>query len=194
MPTRTNTPTITSTPTKTKTPIVTSTPSVTSTQTPSVTVTLSALPTESSTPPPSSTGTPSPTWTESVKPPADLRVTNISNPPPTVEAGGFFRVTDETTNVGSGEAGACVTSYSLVVTLDGGQSGVPLEGARLVPALGPQLGSLGTVAVIVPNTITPGSYYVLACANALGNVPESNTKNDCAVSKTSVTVSAAAAP
>jgi hypothetical protein len=41
---------------------------------------------------------------------------------------------------------------------------------------------------VIPTTVSPATYYLLACADDLKKVPESNEKNNCKASATRVTV------
>jgi uncharacterized repeat protein (TIGR01451 family) len=57
-----------------------------------------------------------------------------------------------------------------------------------VPALASGAAFAGTVSVEIPSGLAPGSYYLIACADGSGAVPESNEGNNCAVSAIPVRV------
>jgi subtilase family serine protease len=63
-----------------------------------------------------------------------------------------------------------------------------LTGARTVPILGPSASSSASVAVTIPATTLPGTYVLLACADDIMLVAESNDTNNCRASGTSVVV------
>ena len=65
---------------------------------------------------------------------------------------------------------------------------VLLTGYRIVPILAGGAASSGGAAVTVPATTLPGTYRVIACADAGVLVKESNEANNCAVSVTAVVV------
>jgi hypothetical protein len=123
----------------------------------------------------------------------DLIETAVSNPPATVTLGGSFSVTDTAQNNGAGPAAPSTTRYylSLDTTKSGGD--VLLTGSRAVPALAAGASSAGTVTATVPASTTPGTYFLLACADDTGTVPESNEANNCIASATTVQVQGAAA-
>jgi subtilase family serine protease/subtilisin family serine protease len=135
------------------------------------------------------------TGTVAVAPPtADLIVTAVGNPPATAAASSSFAVTDTTQNAGgSGSAPATSTRYYLSINTlrDGGD--VLLTGARAVAGLAGGGASSGTVTVTIPATTAVGPYYLLACADDTGQVPETNESNNCRASSTTVQVSPASA-
>jgi hypothetical protein len=121
----------------------------------------------------------------------DLVISGLSNPPTNVIAGQGFSVTDTTTNIGIESAVPSTTGYFLSdgTTID---SGDPLIGKRSVSTLNAGKSSTGSAAVTIPLTTTTGVYFVVACADALHNVHESNENNNCRSSTTQVRVLTAA--
>jgi subtilase family serine protease len=106
--------------------------------------------------------------------------------------GAGFSVTDTVFNQGTGSAGASTVRYYLSTdTVKGGDT--RLTGTRSVGALAAQGSSAGTVTVTVPLAVTPGIYYVLACADDLNAVTETSESNNCRASVTTVQVTAALA-
>jgi len=118
----------------------------------------------------------------------DLVEAAVSNPPATVAPGGSFSVTDTAQNSGAGPAAASTTRYylSLDTTKSGGD--VLLTGSRAVPVLAAGASSSGTATTTVPAATAPGTYFLLACADDTGTVPESNEGNNCIASATTVQV------
>ena len=119
---------------------------------------------------------------------ADLVVTTISNPPASAKRGTAFAVTDTVKNQGDAAAGASTTRYYL--SLDGLRDTADrlMTGTRSVGTLAPASTSSGSVNVIVPSTLTPGSYFVIACADGVSRVTESTETNNCRTSATAVGV------
>jgi hypothetical protein len=118
----------------------------------------------------------------------DLRETSVSSPPATATVGQSFSVTDTVQNSGSVQAGASTTRYYL--SLDTVKSGTDtrLTGTRGVPSLNGGQSSAGTVTVTIPSGIAAGTYRLLACADDLNAVSETNENNNCGASTASVTV------
>jgi len=65
-----------------------------------------------------------------------------------------------------------------------------LAGNRSVLGLVSGETSTGNRRVTVPPTTPTGTYFVLACADDLNKVPESDNANNCRASTTTVTVGA----
>ena len=117
----------------------------------------------------------------------DLLETAVSNPPTTVTPGGTFSVTDTVQNSGSAAAAASTTRYYLsTTTLKSGAR--LLTGSRAVPSLAPGATSSGTVTVTVSAGTASGTYFLLACADDILVVKETNESNNCKASATQVTV------
>jgi hypothetical protein len=108
----------------------------------------------------------------------DLVVSALSAPG-SASAGSALSITDTTRNQGDAGAGASVTRVFLSkdVSLDAGDV---VLGQRAVGSLGTGAGSAAASNVTVPATTPAGSYYVLARADALGGVAESNEGNNVA--------------
>ena len=92
-------------------------------------------------------------------------------------AGSTISIGDTTRNGGSGAAGASTTSFYLSTdsTLDAGDT---LLGSRLVPALAAGASSAGTTSVLIPAGTTPGTYYIIAKADAPDAIAETNEANN----------------
>ena len=113
---------------------------------------------------------------------ADLVVNSADDPSANTLSGGSFRVTDITRNVGVANAGASTTRYYLSLDTVKDASDVLLTGARGIGPLSPGQFSTDTVTVFIPSGTPAGRYYLLACADDLGVVNETNEANNCAAS------------
>jgi hypothetical protein len=118
----------------------------------------------------------------------DLVETSLSNPPASAAPGGTFSATDTVKNQGGGSAGGSTTRYYLSLDTVKGSGDVRLSGSRSVPALASGATSSGTVSVGIPSSIAGGSYYLLACADDLGAVSETNESNNCRASSGKVNI------
>jgi hypothetical protein len=103
----------------------------------------------------------------------DLIIASLS----AVVTGSTINVTDTTQNGGGSSAGSSQTNIYLSANtiLDSGDT---FLSSRSVAALGPNASSAGTSAAAVPPGITPGTYYVIAKANASNSVTEANPNNN----------------
>ena len=119
---------------------------------------------------------------------SNYTVTTVSNPPALIGPGGRLTVTDTTRNTTGVPAAASTTRYYL--SLDTARSGddVLLTGARAVPALAALASSMGTATVTLPGDTPVGAYFLLACAEDLDAVLESDETDNCKASSTQVNV------
>ncbi|MBM2803282.1 MAG: putative Bacterial pre-peptidase C-terminal domain protein [Deltaproteobacteria bacterium] len=118
----------------------------------------------------------------------DLMVSGLSTSPASVNAGATIYITDTTRNSGNNTAGASVTQYRLSVdsTITSSDS---LIGSRSVGTLKKSSSSTATnIAVTIPSNVTPGPYYIGACADGTGVVTESNETNNCGAITTTVNI------
>ena len=108
----------------------------------------------------------------------DLFFTNLTLSPPSLPAGANLTVSDTVKNQGAGIAAASTTRFYLSTntSLDG--SDVALMPARAVPQLADGASSAGSTSVTIPSNTAPGTYYVLAQADADGAVAESAENNN----------------
>jgi subtilase family serine protease/subtilisin family serine protease len=116
----------------------------------------------------------------------DLMMLTPSLSASSVAAGGSVTVNDTTRNAGGGAAGASTTRFYLSTnaTWDAGDV---LLGARAVPALPPSTNSAGSTVVTIPAGTAPGTYYVIARADADGAVAESQEANNTSYTTLQVT-------
>jgi subtilase family serine protease len=91
-------------------------------------------------------------------------------------------VTDITRNVGAANAGASTTRYYLSLDTIRDAGDILLSGTRAIPPLTPGASSTDTVTVVIPSGTAAGTYYLLACADDLGVVTETNESNNCVAS------------
>jgi subtilisin family serine protease len=118
----------------------------------------------------------------------DLVVTAVSNPPGAGPRGGSFSVTDTTKNQGLASAAASTTRYYLSTDGVKGPGDLLLTTVRAVPALGAGSSHTGTVKLTIPSTTPLGTYVLLACADDLGVVAETQNNNNCTASAGTVAV------
>ena len=108
----------------------------------------------------------------------DLTVSALTAPA-SAGAGATISVTDTTKNLSGGPASPGTSNTKIWLSadavLDGGDS---LLGSRAVPSLNPLAVSTGSTSVVIPAGKAPGSYFLIANADADGSVPESNEGNN----------------
>jgi subtilase family serine protease len=93
-------------------------------------------------------------------------------------AGSNVTVTDTVMNQGGGSAGTSVTRVYLSTntTLDAGD--IALNGSRTIGVLNGGESSTGNITVGIPAGVAPGSYYVIAMADADAGVAEASETNN----------------
>ena len=117
---------------------------------------------------------------------ADLVVSALAEPPTSVERGGDILVSDTTANTGGVAAASSTTAYYL--SSDNVAGGDELLASRDVPSLdapaglGDESSASSPTFVTVPAEITAGSYHLVACADADGEIDEHDETNNCRVS------------
>jgi hypothetical protein len=109
----------------------------------------------------------------------DLIETFISNPPLSLKVGNPFSSTDTVKNQGNVAAGDSVTRYYLSKNTIKDSGDVRLTGGRFVVGLAPGVSSIGSVEVTIPLGTAEGVYYLLACADDMEAVDETNDTNNC---------------
>jgi subtilase family serine protease len=88
-------------------------------------------------------------------------------------------VTDTTQNLTGGPAFPGTSNTKIWLSTDGVlDGGDTLLGTRPVPSLDPGISSVGSTNVVIPAGKAPGSYFLIANADADGSVPESNEANN----------------
>ena len=106
----------------------------------------------------------------------DMLVTALTAPSPAA-AGGTIGVSDTTKNQGAGSAGASTTRFywSANTALDASDEVI---GSRTVSPLAPDASTSVTTTLTVPATAPAGTYFVIAVADAAGQVQESTESNN----------------
>jgi len=97
--------------------------------------------------------------------------------PSTAAAGGTIVLTDTTRNQGSAPAGPSSTRFYLSTDTQLNGADVVL-GARAVATLGVAATNTGSTTLMLPAGLAAGTYYVLAQADANGDVPETIETNN----------------
>jgi subtilase family serine protease len=119
----------------------------------------------------------------------DLVITVVSNPPPSVARGGHFAVSDTIQNQGAVSSESSRTRYYLSVDGEKGSGDTLLIGTRVSPVLAAGASSSGpAISVTIPSTTPPGLHYLLACADDVAVVIETDENNNCKASSSRVTV------
>jgi hypothetical protein len=91
-------------------------------------------------------------------------------------------------NLGMVRAGASTTRYYLSLDAVRDSGDVLMTGSRWLSSIAVGEVSRGTVTIAVPSTTPLGTYRLLACADDLLAVKESNEANNCVASATAVVV------
>ena len=118
----------------------------------------------------------------------DLVSTAVSDPPANKVRGTSFSVTDTVENRSSFNAVASRVQYYLSLDQVKNTGDRLLTGFRTVAPLAAHAVSTGTMSVTIPAGTTPGSYFLLACADDAGQVIESVETSNCLASTGKVTV------
>jgi hypothetical protein len=118
----------------------------------------------------------------------DLIVKKIKSLPASVERDESFSITTKVKNIGNKKSGKSNTLFYF--SQDGyyGSEDILLTGSLNVPKLLPKQGAKGSAKITIPQTTSPGDYYVIACADDTMKVDESDESNNCKVSDTTITV------
>ena len=107
------------------------------------------------------------------------------NPPAPIRAPGTtFSVTDTVRNLGPVASAPSTTRYYLSLDPVKGAGDALLVGSRAVPGLAAGAVHSGTATVTIPATMPLNSYFLLACADDLVRVTESEESNNCVASPT----------
>jgi subtilisin family serine protease/subtilase family serine protease len=111
------------------------------------------------------------------KAPADLSVVGLTTPS-AVASGIAFNVSATTKNYGPGHADPSGTKFLLSTNTLVDANDVMLTGMQQVPALAPGVSVTLTTAVVVPQGTAPGSYFLIAAADADNAVFEKSEANN----------------
>jgi hypothetical protein len=118
--------------------------------------------------------------------------TSFSNPPVTKKPNKIFMVKDIVKNQGSADAGQFTIGYYLSKYQIRSDDDIYLAGNRNISTLGINTSSdengVKPVKVKIPSNTPPGRYYVIACADNMNEIAESDETNNCKVSKKRIRV------
>ena len=117
----------------------------------------------------------------SAAPTPDLVVSSVSVGPTTTVPGGIVKVTSVLKNTGRGTAGASVIRYYL--SSDQSSGGDTRIGARKAGRIEAGKSLKLPAFVALPANVALGSHFVIACADDLEKIRESNERNNCRASK-----------
>jgi hypothetical protein len=109
----------------------------------------------------------------------DLVVTAVSDPPATATVGSSFSVTVTVQNQGLANSGSSQTRFFLSLDAEKSADDVQLTGTRSAPQLASGATATGNASLTVPDTVSAGSFFLLACADAGSAVTESEEANNC---------------
>jgi hypothetical protein len=112
----------------------------------------------------------------------DLAEVSVSDPPAVVAPGGRFSLTHTVRNVGTDLAGPSTTRYYLSLDTVLSADDQRITGSRAVPGLAAGDESTGTVQVMLRPKARTGQFFLLACADDLKAVNESDETNNCLAS------------
>jgi len=117
----------------------------------------------------------------------DLAITAVNNGPATINRFGRISASDTITNQGTAQSRFSVTRY--YISLDQFKNGGDriLLGLRFVGRLNPGQSSSGGENLFVFGA-APGTYYLLACADDLALIAESDESNNCLASPTQIVI------
>jgi hypothetical protein len=117
----------------------------------------------------------------------DYVVSALGNPPAAAVSGAGFSVGVTVQNLGGPASESSTTRFFLSVdTVVGGDRA--LTRTATVPPLAAGASDIQTVSLSVPTGLASGSYFLLACADRGATVPESDDRNNCRASGTTVAV------
>ena len=120
---------------------------------------------------------------------SDLTISVMGNPPAAATPGGTFALSATVKNQGAMTAAASTLRFYLSADSAKDAGDVLLGGTRAVASLASGLTSSGNTTLTIPASVATGAYHVLACADDLNAVGESNENNNCLASAAKVQIS-----
>jgi hypothetical protein len=118
----------------------------------------------------------------------DLFVISVSNPPASSRRGSDFTVSYIVINQGEIKTGRSRTLFYLSTDTVKNDNDIPLKNKGLVPKLNSGKRLILKNRVIISKGTEPGYYYVIACADSINRIVESNEGNNCSASKNTLLV------
>jgi hypothetical protein len=123
---------------------------------------------------------------------SDLIIASFSNPPVSKKPNRIFMVKDVVKNQGTADAGQFTTGYYLSIDNVKSEDDIFLSGNRTISFLGIGISSdengVKPVKVTIPTNTPHGRYYVIACADNMNEIAESDETNNCKVSRNKIRV------
>ena len=118
----------------------------------------------------------------------DLVVTTVTtNPPAPIRAPGTtFSVTDTVQNTGAAHSDSSKTRFYLSLDAVKSADDMLLTGSRSVHGLDPGSSQSGSATLTIPAATPPNTYFLLACADDLNIIAESNEGNNCIATATAI--------
>jgi hypothetical protein len=110
---------------------------------------------------------------------ANLLANYVSGTPAAVAPGGSLTVVDTTANVGYVNVGEPSTTRLYLSTDPVFSASDILLGQRVVSNLAPNRGEQGSTVVTIPQSVSPGTYYLLACADGPAVIFETDELDNC---------------
>jgi subtilase family serine protease len=106
--------------------------------------------------------------------------------PSTAAAGAVVSVTDTTKNQGAGLTDPSMTRFYLSTNITLDAADILLNDCRAIPGLASGASSAGSTSVTLPLGLQPGTYYLIAKADADGAVGETSEANNTAARAVSI--------
>lgn len=118
----------------------------------------------------------------------DLVVSNLSNPPIAAAPEQTFSINSTVKNAGSKKAASSTMRFYLSQDASKGASDTRFAAEQAVQALRPKKIATSTTELAIPASAPFGKFYLLACADDLGQVREKRESNNCRAAATKITV------
>jgi subtilase family serine protease len=118
----------------------------------------------------------------------NLKTTKISNPPALAHAGDNIPVSNKIKNAGRREAGKSTARFYLSPGRKLGAGAVPLVGDEKIGKLAAGATAQASGSFAIDRDTPDGTYYLIGCADAKRKVQESNEKDNCLASSSSIVV------
>lgn len=113
----------------------------------------------------------------------DLIESTVAEPPAIIDLGASFTISDTVSNQGLALSAASTTRYYL--SLDPVRSSTDkLVASRSVAMIAAGGNGSGSATATIPTNLAAGNYYLIACADDLKKVAESDETNNCSSSST----------
>lgn len=118
----------------------------------------------------------------------DLVITATSHSPARLSPGSDFTATDTVRNVGNTSSRTSTTRYYLSVDAVKSTDDTQMFGSRAVGELAADGEASGSASITVPSSVAPGTYTLLACADASRVVTEVDESNNCRAAASNIVI------